>query len=77
MEEAVRLRSDPVQIGPLLPAVGAAGNGFTVTEVVAAALLHPAADVVVAEYVPEAAVVTAPITGFCSVDVKLLGPFQL
>ena len=38
----VRLRSDPEQIGELLPATGAAGVGFTVTDTVPAALEgHP------------------------------------
>ena len=47
-----------------------------VTVVVAAELVHPLT-VAVMEYVPEPAVVTPAMVGFCEVEVKLLGPFQL
>ena len=70
---AVRLSGDPAQTGLLLPAVGVAGIGFTVTVVVAAADVQPLT-VTVTEYVPDAAVVEAAITGFCVLEVKALGP---
>jgi hypothetical protein len=38
---AVKLRSVPAQTGELLEAVGAPGEGFTVTETIPAGLLHP------------------------------------
>ena len=63
----------PIQRGLLLVAVGARGVGFTVTEVVPAALPQPVL-VTLNEYVPEPEVVTAAIVGFCEVEVKLLGP---
>ncbi len=66
----------PEQIGVLLPGTGAAGMGFTVTEVVAAGPAQPAT-VTLTEYVPEAAVVAGVIAGSSSVEVKLLGPVQL
>jgi hypothetical protein len=47
----------------LLPAEGAEGVGFTVIEVVAVELVHPAT-VTLSEYVPPAAVVTLVIMGF-------------
>ena len=53
----------PEQTGVLLPAVGAAGIGFTVTAVVPAEPVQPVT-VAVTEYVPEAAVVAAAIVGF-------------
>ena len=37
----VRLMAEPAQTGELLPAVGAAGVGFTTTVAVPAALVHP------------------------------------
>lgn len=66
----------PVQTGLLLPAVGVAGIGFTVTAVVPATLVHPA-KVAVTEYVPLAAVVAPVMVGFCVVDVNEFGPVQL
>jgi hypothetical protein len=38
---AVKFKVDPAQIGELLPAVGAAGVGFTTTVIVACGLAHP------------------------------------
>jgi len=38
---AVKLKSFPAQTGELLPTVGEAGIGFTVTETVPAGLVHP------------------------------------
>ena len=38
---AVKFNVPPKQIGLLLPAVGAAGIGFTITVVVAGELAHP------------------------------------
>ena len=49
------------------------GKGFTVTDVVAAVLVHPLAETV-SEYVPEAPVVTFVMLGFCTEDVKPPGP---
>ena len=46
MVDAVRLSVVPEQIGELLPAVGAGGGGFTITDVVELILVHPAAEVV-------------------------------
>jgi len=46
---AVKLSVTPEQIGLLLPAVGAAGNGFTVAMVVVVVLVHPAAEVTFTE----------------------------
>ena len=59
--------------GPLLPAEGATGIGFTVAEVSPAGLEQPFS-VATTEYVPEAAVVAPTITGSCVPEVKLLGP---
>ena len=46
---AVKLSVLPEQTGELLVAVGAAGNGVTLTEVVPAEPVHPAAEVAVTE----------------------------
>ena len=43
---AVKFNVCPAHIGLLLPAVGVAGIGFTVTLVVPAALVHPATVIV-------------------------------
>ena len=67
----------PSQIGALLPATGAVGGEFTVTNVVFTALVHPSADVAVTEYVPVLEVAALLITEFCESEVKLPGPFQL
>ena len=53
--------------------VGVEGIAFTVADVVAAELVHPST-VTVTLYVPVAAVVALVMLGFCSDDVKLLGP---
>ena len=66
----------PVHKGPLLVAVGVAGNGLTTTVVDPAALVHPFT-VMVTEYVPASAMVTLVITGVLDVDVNPLGPVQL
>jgi hypothetical protein len=63
----------PAQIGLLLPGVGVAGIGFTVTAVVPNVLVQPATDAVT-EYVPVAAVVAPAIDGFCVDELKLFGP---
>jgi hypothetical protein len=44
--DADKLKVVPEHIGELLPAVGAAGGGFTITAVVEFALMQPAAEVV-------------------------------
>ena len=61
--EAVRFNVEPAQIGPLFPAVGAAGIAFTVATVVPATEAHPLT-VTVTEYVPLAAVVALGMLGF-------------
>jgi hypothetical protein len=63
----------PSQYGPSFDAVGVAGVGLTMT------LVEPAADgqpltVTVTEYVPASAIVALPTVGFCSAEVKPLGP---
>ena len=60
---AVRDKVAPTQTGVLLPAVGAVGIGFTVTEVVPADPVQPFV-VAVTEYVPLYAVVPAAKEGF-------------
>ena len=57
----------------MLPTVGAAGVGFTVTVIVTCGLEHVPFEMV-NEYVPEAAVVTPAMDGFCTPDEKLFGP---
>ena len=73
---AVKLRVCPEQIELLLPSVGDEGGGFITTTAVLMALVHPAAEVAVTEYVPDSAVVTAAMVGFCEAELKLLGPFH-
>ena len=51
------------------------GRAFTVTVVVPIDPVHPET-MAETEYVPEAAVVTLPMVGFCDAEVKLLGPVQ-
>jgi hypothetical protein len=65
----------PAQYAPPLPAVGVAGMALTMTLVVPAAEVQPLT-VIVTEYVPASAVVALVRVGFCSVDVKPLGPVQ-
>jgi len=63
-----------VAVAPMLALVGKFGFTITATDDVAA---HPFTSVTVTVYVPEAAIVTLTMKGFCDVDVKLLGPVQL
>src|SRR6185436_1056781 len=63
----------PVQYGPVFEAVGVAGVGFTMTEVVPAAEVQRLT-VTVTEYVPASAVVALARVGFCSDEVKPFGP---
>ena len=72
----LKFRVCPVHKGPLLVGAGVAGNGFTTTVVVPAALVH-VPTVTVTLYVPASASVTLVITGVLEVDVKPLGPVQL
>ena len=72
----VRFNVEPEHSGLLLPGVGVAGIGFTVTVTVPGRLVHPPT-VTVTEYVPEAATVALVIEGFCRVEEKLFGPVQL
>jgi hypothetical protein len=71
----VRFIEPPEQSGVLLPGVGVAGVGFTITEVVAVVLVHPPT-VTVRLYVPLIATVEAGSVGFCVVDVNADGPVQ-
>jgi len=70
---AVRFNVAPAQMGLLLPAVGAAGIGFTVAVTVPAEETHPFT-VTVTEYVPLAAVVAFVIEGSSSEEVNAFGP---
>ena len=63
-----------VVVGLALKSATAGVLKFTV--VVPAGLVHPST-VMVAEYVPTLAEDALVIAGFCTVDVKLLGPVQL
>jgi hypothetical protein len=74
---AVRFKVVPARIGPLFPAVGAAGKGLTVAVVDPAGEGQPLLLVTVTEYNPLAAVVAPEIDGFCCADTKPLGPVQL
>ena len=69
----VRLSADPTHTGPLLDAVGVAGEELTTRVVDPAALVHPLT-VTVTLYVPAAANVTLAIVGFCNEEVKPFGP---
>ena len=69
----VRLRVAPTHKGPLLAAVGVAGTALTTTVVDPAALVHPPT-VTVTLYTPAAANVTPAIFGFCTAELKPLGP---
>ena len=69
----VRFNVCPEQTGELLPTVGVAGVGFTVTATVLCALVHPPT-VIVSEYVPLAAVVALGMVGSSFVELKLFGP---
>ena len=71
---AAKLRLAPTHTGALLLAVGAAGVGLMVTEVIPAGLAGHPGTVAVTEYVPLAAVVTAAIVGFCIEAVYVFGP---
>jgi hypothetical protein len=74
---AVSERVVPEQTETLAGTIGAAVMVFTVTIVVPAEPVHPLT-VAVTEYVPLIAAVALALTsGFCSVDVKPLGPVQL
>jgi hypothetical protein len=75
MVEALSVNVEPSQMGVLLEAVGAAGVGFTTTETVAEGLAHPLSMINV--YVPVAAVVGDAIVGFCTEEVKELGPVHV
>ena len=68
-----RFKEAPAHTGPLLVGAGVAGMEFTKTSTVPAALVHPFT-VTVTEYVPVAAVVAEGMVGFCTDDVKPLGP---
>ena len=73
---AVKLIVLPAHNGELLPAVGAVGVGLTVTAIVDTALPQPET-LTNTLYVPDAAVVTPAIVGFCKVDENAFGPVQL
>jgi len=61
---AVKLKSLPVQIGELLPATGAAGEGIIVTLTVPGALGGQPGAMDETEYVPAARVETEGMDGF-------------
>jgi hypothetical protein len=65
----------PAQYGPPFDAVGVVGIGLTTTLVVPAAEVQPLT-VMVTEYVPASAVVALARVGFCSAEVKPVGPVQ-
>jgi hypothetical protein len=73
---AVRFNVEPSQIGPLLPAVGAAGVGLITTAIVPSGLEAQPGTVALTEYVPAAKAVTPAIEGFCVEAEKPLGPAQ-
>ena len=72
---AVKFNVVPAHTGPLLPAVGAAGDAFTVTVVVPADPAHPFI-FAITEYTPAPARVIPAMDGFCKAEVKPLGPVQ-
>ena len=74
MVVAVKLNVVPRQTGVLLPAVGAEGVGLMTTVVVPGELGGHPPTTAETEYVPLARVLTPAMLGFCSVEVKLLGP---
>jgi len=69
---AVRFNVEPAHTGLLLPAVGAAGVAFTVTETVDV-LIHPDTFTVTV-YVPDIAVVALVRIGSSRVEVNPPGP---
>src|SRR5204862_74552 len=73
----VSVTEPPVQkvVGPPGVIVGVAGMGLTVTLVVPAADVQPLT-VMVTEYVPASAAAAPERVGFCSAEVKPLGPVQ-
>ena len=72
----LRLSVAPTHKGPLLVAVGVAGNGLMTTVVEPGLLVHPLT-VTVTLYVPALATVTLVMLGVLEVEVKPLGPVQL
>lgn len=66
----------PAQSGLLLEAEGAAGMELITTTTKRTGLLHPPT-VTVTEYVPEFTSVVLGMEGFCKVEEKPFGPFQL
>jgi len=73
--EAVNISVLPEQIGELLVRSGALGVWLITTVVVENDLQIPRTAVTV--YVPDAAVVTGEMLGFCNVDANRFGPDQL
>lgn len=73
---AVKLKVCPAHIGPLLPAVGAAGGGLTVTLVIPGRLEQPLT-VTTNVYAPVAVVCALVMDAFCVPAAKLFGPLQL
>ncbi len=74
---AVSVEVCPLHIVIGFPETETVGVCVTEIETVPAALVHPEAEVVVAVYVPLAAVPAPGIVGFCAIEVKLFGPLQL
>ena len=73
---AVNVCELPAQIVALAGLTVQVGTGLTVAAVEPAAEVQPL-EVTVKLYVPVAAVVAFAIDGFCSVELKPLGPVQL
>jgi hypothetical protein len=74
--EADKLSVPPLHTGVLLDAIGGAGAGVIVTDVVPAALVQPLT-VAVTEYVPLADSAAFDAVAFCEVDANPFGPLQL
>ena len=75
MVVAVRSSALPEQTGELLPKAGAGGVWLITTKVVLDERQMP--NIAVTVYIPEDAVVTGVMFGFCKVDKNAGGPDQL
>ncbi len=74
--DAVKLKLVPSQTAELFDAVGDAGMGLTITDVLAELLVH-CPTVTATEYEPALLAVALLMIGFCCADVKPFGPVQL
>lgn len=66
----------PPQIVRSLPALAGSAGATTVTEIVPAVPVHPAAEVAVTEYVPAFTVPALAMDVFCTEELKLFGPLH-